>query len=190
MSENKIYKKLFAFRKKHILLDFDKEVDYTTKKNEHINYKYASLAEIEKKIKRPLARVGLAYTWEIKDGAVQAVLFDEEGNRLGSGFIKFQFDGIVDPKVIGANLTYFKRYTLVALLGLVADEDDERVFMEKSNKNLYTIIEKQIKELVEKGDKKELKKKKEYLEKELEKGVDRNLGLSDEQIKSLLALIK
>lgn len=184
-----IQKQLFEFFEKKPTLEFDQVVDYTTKRGDHIYYKYASLAEIEKKIKPIMEEIGLAYRWDFQDGGVQAVVFNKEGEEIKSGLIPFMFEGLADPKGVGANITYFKRYSIVALLGLIADEDNERAFMEKSNESLFKIMKQKAEKTVKENNQQEMQTQIEFLQQEFEKDAnERNIGLSDKQIEELLKI--
>lgn len=100
--------------------------------NEFIGNKYASLSNVAEAVKGPLARHGLAVT--------QLVTTDPEG-RIGLETILMHTSGqwisqvafmeAVSEKgksaaqVLGSAISYFRRYALAALLGVVSDDDTD-----------------------------------------------------------------
>lgn len=97
------------------------------KENPHFKSGYASLAAIIDAIRAPLSANGLSYT--------QATGFNENGEfglttmlMHASGEWKtsdYPLPQSARPQEMGSNLTYARRYTLSALAGIAADEDDD-----------------------------------------------------------------
>lgn len=95
-------------------------------RNPHFNSKYADLCSIVEAIRQPLSSNGICYTQ----------LISEDGNNLitmlihaesGEYFCSY-FPIIADKRTaqaIGSAVTYAKRYSLSAIVGLATDEDDD-----------------------------------------------------------------
>lgn len=93
--------------------------------NPHFKSKFASLANITKKVIPVLSKHGFSYTvGSFLDNGVlviQAHLLHESGESRD-----FQFPITeTQPQKIGSAITYAKRYAIQALTGVVADEDDD-----------------------------------------------------------------
>jgi hypothetical protein len=98
-----------------------------TATNPHFKTKYATLGDVMDAIKPALEAHGLA----VLQGAVES---DPTGFRLETKLLHSSgewvasqqwFSGGTDIQKLGGVLTYARRYTLSALLGVVADEDDD-----------------------------------------------------------------
>lgn len=93
--------------------------------NPHFKSKFASLANITKKVLPELSKHGFSYSVGsfVDNGllVVDAHLIHESGESRS-----FQFPITeTQPQKIGSAITYAKRYAIQALTGVVADEDDD-----------------------------------------------------------------
>ena len=100
-------------------------------------YKYTPLPVIMKAVKPVLAKHGLSLmqrtTAKVAEGneylAVETIVFDGTGEMVSSGELFFQLDNIINKGNIaqsgGAIITYLRRYSLSALLGLATEEDTD-----------------------------------------------------------------
>lgn len=93
--------------------------------NPHFRSKFASLANITKKVLPELSKHGFSYSVGsfVDNGllVVDAHLIHESGESRS-----FQFPITeTQPQKIGSAITYAKRYAIQALTGVVADEDDD-----------------------------------------------------------------
>jgi hypothetical protein len=89
--------------------------------------KYATLDTIWETIRKPLSENGLsvAQTMNIIDGksVLETTLYHTSGEWVkGVQSVNPVKD---DPQSLGSAITYARRYSLSALLGIVADEDDD-----------------------------------------------------------------
>lgn len=114
-----IYKKLLEFQKLGI----------TIKKgstNPHFKKNYANLNEVLDKVTKALNDLGVVIIQSpTKEGLLTTLVDTEtEGAELSQiqGFLPFV--DMANPQKIGSNLTYYRRYSLVTMLGL-EDEDDD-----------------------------------------------------------------
>ena len=114
-----IYKKLLAFQKLGITIK-------KGEKNPHFKNTYANLNEVLGKVTKPLNDLGVVIIQApTKDGLLTTLVDTEtEGEELSQiqGFLPFV--DTANPQKIGSNLTYYRRYALVTMLGL-EDEDDD-----------------------------------------------------------------
>jgi hypothetical protein len=96
--------------------------------NPHFRSKYASLASVWEAARGPLSRNGLA--------VIQALGVDDRGGVVLTTTLTHSSGEWVeslypvnpvkpDPQGLGSACTYAKRYSLSALVGIVADEDDD-----------------------------------------------------------------
>lgn len=123
MSDEKktIVERLLEAKKKFDVVKFDS-------KNPHFNSRYASLLSINTAVDNALINEGLLPLWTLtaqSNGAgvgVEFLLTTADGQTLKSGEIIFNY---TDPQKAGSALTYGKRYSKAALLGVVAEEDDD-----------------------------------------------------------------
>lgn len=88
-------------------------------------YKYADIADILKAVRPVLSKNGLAVFQNIEGDKLTTTLAHSSGATLVSSYPLVQ-DGtgrMNNIQRIGAALTYARRYSLTALLGVAADED-------------------------------------------------------------------
>lgn len=97
-----------------------------TKENPYFHSSYADLGDIMDSISDALRKHGLVITSSSvphdKGLLLTTSIHDIETSKsISSSF----FIGELDPQKIGSGLTYGRRYNIVNLLNLVADEDDD-----------------------------------------------------------------
>jgi len=84
--------------------------------------KYATLGMVQKSIQANLADKGLGYTQKPTGGVLTTRLFDEQKNEDS---FDFPFNSNGKAQEVGSAITYAKRQSLVAFLGLIVDDEDE-----------------------------------------------------------------
>jgi ERF superfamily len=96
------------------------------------SYSYATLEEILGVVQPLLGPLGLSVSWRQKHDphAVEAscVVAHKLGHQEESGFIAMPYgtDGRMNPaQAVGSALTYARRYSLLAILGLAPEDDDD-----------------------------------------------------------------
>lgn len=93
--------------------------------NPHFKSKFATLANITKVVFPKLAEHGFAFSVGsfVDNGllVVDAHLIHESGESRSAQFPVTE----ANPQKIGSSVTYFRRYALAALTGIVSDEDDD-----------------------------------------------------------------
>jgi hypothetical protein len=95
--------------------------------NPHFRSRYADLATVLKTVRPVLARHGLALS--------QTTQIDEQGRLLLVTRLHWRDEELVgyypiqpvkaDPQGYGSALTYARRYTIQAIVGVAADDDDD-----------------------------------------------------------------
>ena len=90
--------------------------------NPHFKSKYADLAAIFDASRKPLSANGLAIVQTIENGVLHTRLLHTSGQWIASEH-PLPMSG--KPQEIGSALTYARRYSLSALIGIAADEDDD-----------------------------------------------------------------
>lgn len=119
-----IHAKLLAFQKLNIALEKDG-------RNPHFNSDYTTLTEVLNKTKVPLNDLGIVvvqlpgYRKET-DADLEYGLFtrliDTEDETFIEGFVPYL--EATNAQKLGSNLTYARRYSLIAMLGLGDTDDD------------------------------------------------------------------
>ena len=98
-------------------------------------YKYLNLATILKTIKPVFEKHGLAFSQRVTFdnagearqviGTVETIIFDSEEQMVACSY-PFFVTG--DPQQVGSAITYARRYSLYALLGIFPDKDDDGAY--------------------------------------------------------------
>jgi len=112
------------------LAAFQQEVPVIHKGTQGYGYSYADLPKIFEVINPLLQKHGLGFTQLIssKDNLnyIDTVLFHiESGDRIESSTLipYCQLKGMNDYQSFGSGITYFRRYCLSTILGIVTDKD-------------------------------------------------------------------
>lgn len=124
------------------LADFQQEVPAIFKGTTGYGYKYADWGEILKVINPLLKKHSLGFTQPLDGMKLRTIIFHTEtGERIESIVdipSGISLKGMNDYQVLGSAITYLKRYSLSAILGLVSDEDtdaqgEQSLNIEKAN---------------------------------------------------------
>ena len=99
--------------------------------NPHFKSKYADLAAVLSAARKPLSANGLAIVQTIGDGVLHTRLLHTSGQWIAS---EHPLPMAGRPQEIGSALTYARRYSLSALIGIAADEDDDATGAEKAHR--------------------------------------------------------
>jgi hypothetical protein len=120
---------------KHLLKSlaaFQQEVKVIHKATQGFGYTYADLPKIFEEINPLMKKHGLGFTQLIntKDGVnyLATVVFHvESGEQIESNCMipYVQLKGMNDFQSFGSGVTYFRRYCLSSMLGLVTDKDTD-----------------------------------------------------------------
>ncbi len=108
------------------LAKFQQEVPVIHKATQGYGYSYADLPAIFEVINPLLAKHGLGFTQLLGDAQITTVLFHfSSGEEIESTMTipdNVQLKGMNDFQVMGSAITYYRRYSLSAMLGLVTDK--------------------------------------------------------------------
>ena len=111
-------------------------VSIATKSGHRFNFKYADLAEIWNVIRKPLTKNNLSVvqivTQEAGKPGIITQLMHSSGQYIRS-LVSFEGD-MSDIKQFGASVTYFRRYCLSGLLGLVSEDDVDGALSDETEK--------------------------------------------------------
>ena len=90
------------------------------------SYQYADLADVIDVYRKPLSDVGLAVTQVLRIAGDRMVLVTRLMHESGE-FVESEYplQNYTRPQEQGSAITYARRYTVTALLGIAAEEDDD-----------------------------------------------------------------
>lgn len=92
-------------------------------KSYKVKYSYATLAQILHSIRHELTANGCWYTQRIDSGHMVTRIFHKSGQWMDTGHIPMpNVNG--KPVQVGATVSFFKRYSLSAAMGLATEEDN------------------------------------------------------------------
>lgn len=111
------------------LAAFQQEVPAIYKSTSGYGYKYADLNEILEVINPLLQKHKLGFTQLLDGTRLKTVIFHTESSESIEGSVNIpqgvQLKGMNDFQVLGSAITYLRRYSLSAALGLVTDSDND-----------------------------------------------------------------
>ena len=110
------------------LADFQQEVPTIHKGTQGYGYSYADLPKIFEVINPLMKKHGLGFTQCLNGNDLVTIIFhSESGEKLESvtPIPLVQLKGMNDYQSFGSGITYFRRYCLSAMLGLVTDKDTD-----------------------------------------------------------------
>ncbi len=101
------------------------------RRNPYYGNEYADLAAITDTVRKPLSDNGICYTQIVENNVLFTKLIHASGQWLGTAYpLPDTFD---KPQAMGSALTYARRYSLAALCGISAEEDDDAELASKKN---------------------------------------------------------
>lgn len=113
------------------LADFQQEVPNIYKNATGYGYKFADLGQINEIIKPLLKKHGLGYTQPLDGTSLKTIIFHVESGESLEGSVEIPQDILLAKmnafQVIGSGITYYRRYSLSSILGLITDEDADAV---------------------------------------------------------------
>jgi len=111
------------------LLQFQNKLRKVNKDAKGHNHSYASFDNVVETIAPELIAQGLGYTHTFDGQDIVCTLFNTEGETITSKLTLSTeiLKGMNASQSMGAAITYARRYTLTAILGLVTDDDTDGV---------------------------------------------------------------
>ena len=133
---SEIYKKLYKVQKEIGKISKDK-------KNGFYNSQYFDINKLIEQVTPVLDKHKLLLLQPIRDGKQCSVIIDLDGGFVESSL---ELPTNLDAQKIGSAITYYRRYTLVSLLGLQAEDDDGNGAMPKksASSNKTEMFDKEI----------------------------------------------
>ena len=110
------------------LADFQQECPVIYKGTTGYGYTYADLPQILEVINPLLKKHGLGFTQMLEGSGLKTILFHvKSGEHLESycDIPTTSLKGMNDFQAIGSGITYFRRYCLSSILGVVSDKDTD-----------------------------------------------------------------
>lgn len=108
------------------LSNFQNECPVIHKDTKGHNYTYADLPQIFSVINPLLKKNGLCFSQLLENEGIKTILFHvESGESLESFTIipKVKLGAMNDYQSYGSGVTYYRRYSLSSMLGLITDKD-------------------------------------------------------------------
>jgi hypothetical protein len=121
---NELFTALVAFQSEIKIVAFDKKVTVKTKTGGSYSYEYASFSAIKTLCAPILKTHGLAVTQLLGENQLTTLLVHSSGQYIGDT-MQMPINDKMAPQDIGSVITYMKRYSYSAILGLVSDEDND-----------------------------------------------------------------
>lgn len=101
-------------------------VKVKTRTGGEYSFKYADLSECKAAARKALSENGLSVTQLVEDDySVNTMLLHSSGQWISSRLRMPVNTNVADAQTIGAAITYAKRYAFCAILGIVADDDND-----------------------------------------------------------------
>jgi hypothetical protein len=111
------------------LASFQQECPVIIKDTSGYGYTYADLPAVYEVIMPLLKKNGLGFTQILKDKGIETVLFHIETGEELRGYVEIP-TGVTLAKmneyqVMGSAFTYYRRYALSSMLGIITDKDTD-----------------------------------------------------------------
>lgn len=121
MSTSNSSSKLALFKKLHSL---QKEIGALKKdkSNPHFKSSYTDINGIIEHLQPLLEKNGLLLLQPITEGVVYSIIVDVDTGEQIESYLTLPT--VQNPQHLGSAVTYYRRYTLQSLLGLMAEDDD------------------------------------------------------------------
>jgi hypothetical protein len=110
------------------LSDFQNECPIIHKDTKGHNYTYADLPQIFSVINPLLKKHKLCFTQLLQDNGIKTILFHVESGEQLESFTTIplvKLGAMNEYQSYGSGVTYFRRYALSSMLGLVTDKDTD-----------------------------------------------------------------
>jgi len=129
---------------------FQNECPIIHKDTKGDNYTYADLPQIFNTINPLMKKHGLCFSQLLENDGIRTILFHvESGEQLESFTVipKVKLGNMNDFQAMGSGYTYFRRYCISSILGLVTDKDTDAAGTQVASPNNLSLTTKDLKEL-------------------------------------------
>ncbi len=133
------------------LSDFQNDCPIIHKDTKGHNYTYADLPQIFSVINPLLKKHKLCFTQLLENDGIKTILFHVESGEQLESFTqipKVKLGSMNDYQAYGSGVTYFRRYCLSSILGLVTDKDTDAAGTQVKSKPDLKISMKDLEEQV------------------------------------------
>jgi hypothetical protein len=110
------------------LADFQQECPVIHKGTTGYGYTYADLPQILEVINPLLKKHSLGFTQMLEGSGLRTILFHTKSGQYLESYCDIpatSLKGMNDFQAIGSGITYFRRYALSGILGIVSDKDTD-----------------------------------------------------------------
>ena len=110
------------------LADFQQECPVIHKDSQAHKYTYADIPKIYEVINPLLKKHSLGFTQPLQDGGIRTIVFHIPSGETLESFTPIplvSMNGMNDYQAYGSGITYFRRYAISSILGLVTDKDTD-----------------------------------------------------------------
>lgn len=121
---DKLFDALAKFQNECPNVPYDAEVSVRLKNGGIYKFEYATLQKVRETVAPILSKYGLAISQVFDGSNIITILGHKDGGMLQSVMPLPNREGKTNQE-IGADITYFRRYSYVSILGLAADEDED-----------------------------------------------------------------
>lgn len=131
MEKTNKYSKLFKVYQRIKKLGVDSKAEAGK-----FSYDYVSLSKFKKIVDPVLEELKVGYTQPLTviDGknCLETIVYDEEtGEEIITSTIILKPRSETNPQDWGASITYFRRYTLFSIFGIIGDKDDDCLLLDE-----------------------------------------------------------
>lgn len=121
------------FKEKPPVITKDKHVSFKNKDGNRTEYDHATLASVTQAIAPALAKQGISYEWETKQGNEGRITVTCILTHVGGHATRTELSGSPDQsggknniQAVGSTVSYLQRYTLLSATGMATvDQDDD-----------------------------------------------------------------
>ena len=121
------------------LSDFQNDCPIIHKDTKGHNYTYADLPQIFSVINPLLKKHKLCFTQLLENDGIKTILFHVESGEQLESFTqipKVKLGSMNDYQAYGSGVTYFRRYALSSMLGLITDKDIDAAGVQVKDQNV------------------------------------------------------
>jgi len=104
------------------LFEIQKVLKPIGKNADGYNYKYADLPQVWKNVQAVVAKNGFVVYHQVTIEGVKTTALHSSGEALES---TVPFSGSIKPQEKGSEITYFKRYNILALFNVIVEGEDD-----------------------------------------------------------------
>lgn len=111
---------------------FQQEMPVLIKDTQAFSYKYVDLPGIYEKMMPLLKKHDLGFIQPLKDDGIETIIFHITSGEEIKSFTKIpqevEMKGQNPFQVQGSAITYYRRYALTSMLGIISDKDNDTNF--------------------------------------------------------------